>query len=105
MSKYSKLAFFVGGTLFGSLGLKVLASREAKKVYVEAAAAGLRVKNYAMETVTAVQESTADILAEAKELNEARAAKIAAEQAEKEIADEAEEVEAEAEAAEEAEEI
>lgn len=91
MSKYSKLAFFVGGTLFGSLGLKILASREAKNVYVHATAAGLRAKDYAMETLTAVQESAADILAEAKELNEVRAAELAEEEAQMEIQDEAEE--------------
>lgn len=88
MSNYSKLAFFVGGALFGSAGLKILSSREAKNVYVHATAAGLRAKECAMETVTAVQESAADILAEAKELNEVRAAQIAAEEAEAEIKDE-----------------
>ncbi len=87
MSTYSKLAFFVGGTLFGSAGLKILSSKEVKKVYVHAAAAGLRAKDCAMETVTAVQESAADILAEAKALNEARATKAAAEAAESEIQD------------------
>lgn len=91
MSKYSKLALFVGGTLFGSVGLKLLSSREAKDVYVRATAVGLRVKDCAMEAVTTVQENAADVLAEAKELNEMRAAKIAAEQAEAEIKDEADE--------------
>lgn len=93
MSNYSKLALFVGGALFGSVGLKILSSREAKQVYVQAAAAGLRAKDCAMETVTAVQESAADILAEAKELNEARAAKIAAEAAQADIEDESAPVE------------
>ncbi len=90
MSNYSKLALFVGGTLFGSVGLKILSSREAKDVYVRATAIGLRAKDSAMETVTAVQESAADILAEAKELNETRAAKIAQKQQESEIQDESE---------------
>lgn len=94
MNNYSKLALFVGGTLFGSVGLKVLASREAKKAYVHVAAAGLRAKECAMETVTAVQEGAADILAEAKELNETRAAKIAAEAVEAEIEDTSAEEEA-----------
>lgn len=89
MSKYSKLAFFVGGTLFGSVGLKLLSSREAKDAYVRATAVGLRVKDYTMKTVTTVQENAADVLAQAKECNEMRAAKIAAEQAESEIKDEA----------------
>lgn len=93
MSKYSKLAIFVGGTLFGSVGLKLLSSKEAKKVYVQATAMGLRIKDCAMETVTTVQENAADVLAEAKELNEARDAEMAAEQAEREIKDESVEAE------------
>lgn len=64
MSNYSKLAIFVGGTLFGSVGLKLLSSKEAKKVYVQATAMGLRIKDCAMETVTTVQENAADVLAE-----------------------------------------
>ena len=88
MSNYSKLALFVGGTLFGSVGLKILSSKDAKNVYVHAPAAGLRAKDCTMKAVTAVQESAADILAEAKDLNEARAAKEAAKAAEAEIQDE-----------------
>ncbi len=97
MNNYSKLALFVGGTLFGSVGLKLLASNEAKNAYVHVAAAGLRAKDCTMETVTAVQESAADILADAKELNETRAAAKAAKAAkaaEAEIKDEAEAAEA-----------
>ncbi len=89
MSNYAKLALFAGGTLFGSVGLKLLASREAKKAYVNAVAAGLRVKDCVMETVTSVQENAADILADAKELNEKRAAEMAAQEAEADIQDEA----------------
>ncbi len=73
MSAYSKLACFAGGALFGSFGVKLLSCHDAKKAYVHAAAAGLRMKDSVMETVTAVQENAADILASAKELNEARA--------------------------------
>ena len=79
--------------MFGSVGLKLLSSKEAKKVYVQATAMGLRIKDCAMETVTTVQENAADVLAEAKELNEARDAKMAAEQAEREIKDESVEAE------------
>lgn len=93
MSNYSKLALFVGGTLFGSVGLKVLGSREAKQLYVQAAAAGLRAKDSAMETVTMLQENAADILAEARELNEIRAAKAADREKQSEIVDESEEKE------------
>ena len=79
MSLYNKLALFVGGTLFGSVGIKLLSSKDAKKVYVHATAAGLRMKDSVMETVTNVQENAADVLASAKELNEERAAKEAEE--------------------------
>lgn len=47
--------------------------------YVHATAAGLRMKDSVMETVTNVQENAADVLASAKELNEERAAKEAEE--------------------------
>lgn len=81
MSIYSKLACFASGALFGSFGIKLLSSKDAKKAYVHATAAGLRMKDSVMETVTTVQENAADILASAKDLNEARAAKEAEETA------------------------
>lgn len=81
MSIYSKLACFAGGALFGSFGIKLLSSKDAKKAYVHATAAGLRMKDSVMETVTTVQENAADILTSAKDLNEARAAKEAEETA------------------------
>ena len=67
------LAVFVGGVLFGSAGLKLMSSRDAKKVYTHATAAALRMKESVMETVTTVQENAADILASAKDLNAQRA--------------------------------
>ena len=81
MSLYNKLALFVGGALFGSVGIKLLSSKDAKKAYVHATAAGLRMKDYVMETVATVQENASDILASAKDLNEERAAKEAEEAA------------------------
>ena len=74
MNIYTKLACFVGGALFGSFGVKLLSSKDAKKAYVHVTAAGLRMKASVMETVTTVQENAADILASAKDMNEARAA-------------------------------
>ena len=82
MKHYIKLACFVGGALFGSAGIRLLTSRDAKKAYTYMTAAGLRMKDTVMETVTAVQENAADILASAKDMNEARAAKEAAQAAE-----------------------
>lgn len=70
-----KIALFAAGTLFGSAGFKLLSSKDAKKAYVHVTAAGLRMKDSVMGTVTTVQENAADILASAKELNEDRAAK------------------------------
>ena len=87
MSMYSKLACFAGGALFGSVGLKLLGSQDAKKAYVHVAAAGLRAKDCVMNTVTTVQENAADIMAAAKDLNEDRAAKAAEAAAAAEIAD------------------
>ena len=81
MNVYTKLACFAGGALFGSFGIKLLSSKDAKKAYAHVAAAGLRMKDSVMETATTVQENAADILAAAKDLNEARAAKEAEEAA------------------------
>ena len=77
MKQYVHLACFAGGALFGSVGLKLLASRDAKKVYTHLTAAGLRAQKSVMETVTAVQEEAADILAAAKDVNAEREAKEA----------------------------
>lgn len=74
MNLYGKAALFAGGVLFGSAGLKLLASKDAKKVYTHTLAAALRVKESAMGTVTAVQENAADILAAAEDINAKRAA-------------------------------
>ena len=74
-----KIALFAAGTLFGSAGFKLLSSKDAKKAYVHVTAAGLRMKDSVMETVTAVQEQAGDILEDAKAINEARAAKAEAE--------------------------
>lgn len=72
------LAIFAGGILFGTAGLKVLSSRDAKKVYTHATAAFLRMKESVMETVTTVQENAADIVASAQDINAQRAEQEAA---------------------------
>lgn len=92
MSKIANIGLFAAGTLFGSVGFKLLASKDAQKAYVHATAAGLRMKDQVMATVTTVQETAEDILASAKDLNEDRAAKEAEKEAEAEVADAAEEV-------------
>lgn len=79
MFNAKKIALFVGGVVFGSAGFKILASKDAKKVYTQTTAAVLRMKDATMETVNKVQEQAGDILADAKAINETRAAEAAAE--------------------------
>lgn len=70
-----KLGIFAGGVAFGSVGLKLLGSKDAKKVYAQVTAATLRAKESVMKTVTNVKENADDILADAKDINEKREAK------------------------------
>ena len=72
-----KLAFFVGGAVFGSAGIKLLSSKDAKEVYAHIVAAALRIKDSVMETVTNVQLNAEDVLAQAKDINAERAKKEA----------------------------
>lgn len=72
MTTYGKIALFVGGTLFGSAGFKLLGSKDAKKVYAQVTAAALRCKDEVMRNVELVQEGCSDILADAKEINARR---------------------------------
>ena len=76
---HGKVAMFLGGALFGSAGLRILGSRDAKKVYTQVTAAVLRCKDQIMSDVETIQENYADILADAKAINEARAAEEAEE--------------------------
>ena len=71
---WGKITAFACGALFGSAGTKLLTSKDAKKAYVHTTAAVLRMKDCVMETATSLQENCEDILAEAKSINEARAA-------------------------------
>ena len=59
--------------------IKLLSSKDAKKVYTQTTAAVLRMKDSTMETVSKVQEQAGDILADAKAINESRAAEAAQE--------------------------
>ena len=73
-----KLGLFAAGVLFGTAGIKVLSSKDAKKVYTHTTAAVLRAKDSVMETVTTVRENAEDIYADAKAINEQRAEEAAA---------------------------
>ena len=59
--------------LFGTAGIKVLSSKDAKKVYTHTTAAVPRAKDSVMETVTTVRENAEDIYADAKAINQQRA--------------------------------
>ena len=79
MKGKGKIALFLGGTLFGTAGIKLLSCKTAKKVYTHITAAVLRGKDVVMRDVETVQENCSDILADAKAINEAKAAEEAAE--------------------------
>lgn len=65
---------FAAGVLFGTAGIKILSSKDAKKVYTHCTAAVLRAKECVMKTVSNIQENAEDIYAEAQQMNEERAA-------------------------------
>lgn len=67
-----KTGIFAAGVLFGTAGVKLLASKDAKKAYTHCTAAVLRAKECVMKTVTNIQENAEDIYAEAKQINEER---------------------------------
>ena len=68
---------FAAGVLFGTAGIKILASEDARKLYANCTAAVLRAKECVMKTATNIQEHAEDIYAEAQQINEDRAAKAA----------------------------
>ncbi len=70
---WGKIALFAGGMLFGTAGLKVLGSKDAKKAYAHTTAAVLRMKDTVMTTVTNIRENAGDVLADAMAINAARA--------------------------------
>ena len=88
MKVWKGIALFAGGTLFGLWGIKMLCSKDAKKVYTHCTAGVLRAKDYVMDQATVVKENCCDIYEEAKVINEERAAK----EKEAEVEDDAEEI-------------
>ncbi len=71
---WEKPGLFAAGLAFGTAGLKILSSEDAKKVYTSCTAAALRAKECVMKTATTVQENAEDILSDAKQINEDRVA-------------------------------
>lgn len=71
---WKKTGLFAAGVAFGTAGIKILSSDDAKNVYSNCTAAVLRAKDCVMNVVSTVQENAEDIYEEAKQINEDRAA-------------------------------
>ena len=56
-----KVGMFVGGALFGTAGVAILKSKDAKGAYTQATAAVLRGKDCVMKTVSTLRENCDDI--------------------------------------------
>ena len=83
-----KTGIFAAGVAFGTAGIKILTSKDAKKLYTNCTAAVLRAKACVMKTASAIQENAEDIYAEAQQINEDRAAaEEVVEDASEEVAD------------------
>jgi len=72
-----KFGLFGAGVLFGTVGLKILGSKDAQKLYAHTTAAVLRAKDSVMKTVTTIREGAEDVYADAQDINETRAQKDA----------------------------
>ena len=58
-----KTGLFAAGVLFGTAGIKLLSSKDAKKVYTGCTAAVLRMKDCIMKIAANVQDNCEDIYA------------------------------------------
>ncbi|HAB94565.1 MAG TPA: hypothetical protein DCF49_07365 [Lachnospiraceae bacterium] len=80
---WGKLGAFTCGLLFGTAGIAILKSDDAKNAYTHVTAAVKRGCDGVMKTATTIKENCEDINAAADEINEERAKR----KEEKEIAD------------------
>ncbi len=67
-----KLAGFLWGALFGTAGIALLSSEDAKTAYTHITAGVLRCKDKVVETATTLGENCQDIGAGAADINEKR---------------------------------
>lgn len=72
--KATKWILFGAGFLVGTAGVKFLSSKDMKKAYTQCTAAVLRAKDQIQTGAAVLKENCDDILADAKEINERRAA-------------------------------
>lgn len=75
MSNFDKKhwGIFAGGIAFGTAGIRLLTSNDAKRLYANCTAAGLRAKDFVMGVAGRFKENCDDIVAEARQINEDRA--------------------------------
>ena len=69
---WKKLCTFTGGVLFGTAGVAILSSKDAKTVYTHCTAAVLRGKDSVMKTAATIKENCGDIHEDAVDINEKR---------------------------------
>ena len=67
MIDIKKLGLFAGGVLFGTAGIAILSSKDAKNAYTHCTAAVLRGKDSVMKTAATVKENCGDIYEKAAE--------------------------------------
>ena len=76
--RFGKFGLIAAGILIGSYGVKLLKTKEAKKAATVCASAGLRMKDEVMKDIDLARENWSDIVADAKEMNEKKAAEAEA---------------------------
>ena len=69
---WKKLCTFAGGVLFGTAGVAILSSKDAKTVYTHCTAAVLRGKDSVMKTAATIKENCGDIHEDTVDINEKR---------------------------------
>ena len=72
MACWHKLGAVAGGFLLGTYGVKILGSKDAKKLYTHCTAAVLRMKDEVVKDYTTIKENAEDIAAAANDINEER---------------------------------
>jgi hypothetical protein len=89
---YKTPALIAAGFAIGTIGVKILSSREAKTCYTHATAAGIRGKEWIMSVYDRIRANCDDIYEDAKVINEVRDAEDVIADASETVADAAEEI-------------
>ena len=69
MINLTSVKLLAGGAALATIGLRIIRSKEAKKLYSYATAAVLREKDHIMDFVSDVKADCQDIYADAKDIN------------------------------------